>query len=65
MYPVIPDVDVRVRSCGNSNVQYRLLFCVELVEEALIRYDRALGDEGGAICVIGGPLEDTVPMLQE
>jgi hypothetical protein len=45
------------------SVQYRLLNCIELVAEAFIRYNRALGDEGSAIYVIGCLLEDTVPML--
>jgi hypothetical protein len=57
------DINVRVRS-GNSKVRYSLLLCIELVEEAFIGYNRALGDEGSAICIIGCPLEDTVPMLQ-
>jgi hypothetical protein len=53
-----------VRGCGNSKGQYRLLLCIKLVDEAVIRYNRALGDEGSAIYVIGSALEDTVPMLQ-
>jgi hypothetical protein len=43
---------------------YRLLQCVEFVQEALIRYERALGDECWAVDEIRGLLKDTVPMLQ-
>jgi hypothetical protein len=64
MYPVKSDVIVSFRSGGNSKVQYSLLLCIELVEEAFIGYNRALGDEGSAICIIGFPLENTMPMLQ-
>jgi hypothetical protein len=42
---------------------YRLLPSVELVEEALVWYNRALRDEGSTVDVIGMRLEQTVPML--
>ena len=37
---------------------------VEVVQEALVWYEGALGDEGRAVDEIRALLEDTVPMLQ-
>ncbi len=37
---------------------------IEIVQEALVWYERALGDKGRAVDEIRALLEDTVPMLQ-
>jgi hypothetical protein len=46
-----------------QEVLYRLVLCVELVVEAIIRDNRALRNGGGTVGVIGMLLEETVPML--
>lgn len=39
--------------------------CIELVQEALTRYERTLGNEGRTVDIICVMLKNTVPMLQE
>jgi hypothetical protein len=48
---------------GGQEGPYRLLSCVEFVEEALGRYNRALRDKGSTVGIVGMRLEQTVPML--
>lgn len=43
---------------------YRLVQRIEIIQEALIWYEGALGDEGRAVDEIRALLEDTVEMLQ-
>jgi hypothetical protein len=44
---------------------YRLGQCIELVQEALIRYERTLGNKGRTIDIVCVMLKNTVPMLQK
>ena len=44
---------------------YRLAECIEIIQKALIRYDRTLGNEGRTVGIICVMLKDTVPMLQK
>ncbi len=44
---------------------YRLGQCIELVQEALIRYERTLGNKGRTIHVVCSTLKNSVPMLQK
>jgi hypothetical protein len=62
MYPKKPENQLP-RTRGRQEGPYRLLPWVELVEEALGRYNRALRDKGSTIGVVGMRLEQTVPML--
>jgi len=43
--------------------QYSLLRSAESVEESPQRHNRALIDEGSTVGIIGGLLEQTVPVL--
>jgi hypothetical protein len=62
MYPEKPENQLS-RTRGGQEGLYRLLLCIEFIEEALERYNRALRDEGSTVGVIGTLLEQTVPML--
>jgi len=64
MYPEKRDNQSSASSRG-GRIKYRLFRCVELIEEALLRYNRALIDESTAVDVIGIELEYTMPVLQQ
>jgi hypothetical protein len=52
-------------SCEPRLCDYRLGQCIKLVQEALFRHERTLGNEGRAVDIICVMLKDTVPMLQK
>ena len=47
----------------DKGTQYSLLPSAEFVRETLQRYNGALSNEGRTVGIIGGLLEETVPML--
>ena len=44
---------------------YRLAYWLEVVDEAIVWHDRALGDKRDAINVVCGVLEKAVPVLRK
>ena len=57
-------VELVVEYAAAKEGGYRLLQCVELVQEALVRYEGTLSDKCRAIDEVRALLKDTVPMLR-
>ena len=60
-----PNKPIRLvgRDVFNKRMQYSLLCPAEFVGEIQRRHNRALSDEGRTVGIIGGLLEQTVPVL--